>query len=401
MTVHYHTNKRGDSLIQLVLSLDYELFGNGSGDVRRDMIEPTRRLLSLCDRHGAKLSIFLEVGEYWAMKEAEAAGSLRLGYSPTREIERQLQEAVRRGHDVQLHLHPWWIGASFENGRWRLHPEYRCVTDLPNGLGAEGDVYSVVGVLDKGKCTLEEMIRPVCPDYQCQVYRAAMFWGQPSTDLIAGSRRAGLVADSSVIAGLQETHPVPTDYRHAPSAWGAWWTNADDIAASGSPGEGVIELPVYSRMLPYIYNFKGTKLATTLKRRKVERDNLHGHGMMDARKSTESTGGVLKKLFTVQPQKYDLCKMSAADMTAWLKHLIRDGRTRQAHRDAPVVMLGHSKDFWNDRNVNAFLERIVTEHREEVRFDTLAAVTRRIMNESELSFKNGNMLKSSSPAETS
>ena len=78
-------------MIHLVLSLDYEIFGNGSGDVRRNMIEPTDRLLALCNKYGAKLSIMLEVGEYWAMKRAEETGSLHLGYSPSREIEKQIK----------------------------------------------------------------------------------------------------------------------------------------------------------------------------------------------------------------------------------------------------------------------------------------------------------------------
>jgi hypothetical protein len=64
--------------VHLVLSLDYEMFGNGAGDVMRDVIQPTARLLRICDSHGAKLSILFEVGEYWAMKNAEEAGSLNL-----------------------------------------------------------------------------------------------------------------------------------------------------------------------------------------------------------------------------------------------------------------------------------------------------------------------------------
>lgn len=35
----------------LVLSLDYQIFCNGSGDIRCDMIEPADQLLSLCNRY--------------------------------------------------------------------------------------------------------------------------------------------------------------------------------------------------------------------------------------------------------------------------------------------------------------------------------------------------------------
>ncbi len=365
-------------MIHLVLSLDYEVFGNGSGDVRRDMIEPTRRLLALCDKHGAKLAIMFEVGEYWAMKQAEQAGTLCLGYSPSREIEEQLRDAAKRGHDVQLHLHPWWIGATFEQNQWRLNPQYLRVTDLPNGLGSEDDLLSVLGVLHAGKSTLETLIKPVCPDYECLVYRAAMFWGQPSNDLIVAMKRVGLAADSSVISGLHEVTPAPTDYRQAPSAMGFWWTSADDISQSGPAGEHIIEFPVHSRMRPYVCNLKWTKLRTTLQRRRAEKSNMHGHGMMEARKSRDPLGTLLKKLITSQPLKYDFCKLSAANMIRWLQHAVRSDTTGQTGADTPLVMLGHSKDFWNDRHLGTFLRFAKTQCSHHVRFGTLGDLTKRI-----------------------
>lgn len=358
-------------MIHLVLSLDYEIFGNGSGDVRRDMIEPTQRLLALCDRHGAKLTIMFEVAEYWAMKAAEEAGALRLDYSPSREIEEQIQDAAGRGHDVQLHLHPWWIGAAFEDNAWRLHPEYRGLDDLPNGVGVADDLFSVTGALAQGKQTLEALIRPIRPEYECLAYRAGAFWGQPSRTLIAGMKQAGLVADSSVVKGMYEASPSPMDYRQAEAETGYWWTGADDIALAGTPGENIIELPICSKMAPYLSNFKWTKLRATLKRRRQEQANVHGHGMMKARKSTDSSLRILKRLATKQPLKYDFCKLSAGDMMRWLRHLQWQDRTSRDSAGTPVVMIGHSKDFWNDKNLDAFLAYVRTKCEGSVCFSTL------------------------------
>jgi hypothetical protein len=366
-------------VIQLILSLDYEIFGNGAGDVRREMIEPTRRLLALCDGYGAQITVMFEVGEYWAMQEAENAGALRLDYSPSHEIEQQLQQAVRGGHDVQLHLHPWWIDAHFTGDGWQLHPEYRRLTDLPHGTGSEDDPLSLVGALCRGRHTLEAIVKPMRPEYTCGVYRAAMFWGQPSGELIGGLRQAGLVADSSVIPGLYETAPVPTDYREAPSAAGYWWTSAHDIGRSGPRGKHLLEFPVYSRLRPYVCNFKWTKLCTTVKRRLAEQTNPSGHGMMGARKSSDSFAQVLRKLGTRQPWKYDFCKLSTGDMIRGLRRAIRDDRRVEDDVGTPVVMLGHSKDFWNDANLKAFLRFVQDECKTGVRFSTLGELTTRIL----------------------
>jgi hypothetical protein len=131
-----------------------------------------------------------------------------------------------------------------------------------------------------------------------------------------------LAADSSVISGWHETVPVFTDYRPAVAAAGCWWTSAEDICQAGPIGEHILEFPVYSRLRPYVCNFKWTKLYATLRRRRQEKSNTHGHGMMEARQSTEPVGQILRRLGTLQPWKYDFCKLSANDMIRGLRRLM-------------------------------------------------------------------------------
>ncbi len=83
-------------MIYLILTADYEIFGNGTGDVRCCVINPTNRLLNLCDRYGAKLTLFFEVCEYWAFRQAQTEGKLNhLDYNPAAEMARQAQDAVK------------------------------------------------------------------------------------------------------------------------------------------------------------------------------------------------------------------------------------------------------------------------------------------------------------------
>ena len=48
----------------------------------RDVVDPTRRLLDICERHGVKMTIMFEVGEYWAFERHEDQLRRDLGYSP-------------------------------------------------------------------------------------------------------------------------------------------------------------------------------------------------------------------------------------------------------------------------------------------------------------------------------
>jgi hypothetical protein len=45
----------------------------------------------------------------------------------------------------------------------------------------------------------------------------------------------------------------------------------------------------------------------------------------------------------------------------------------------PVVVLGHSKDFWNDRHLEVFLRFIKEDCQGKVCFSTLGEFTRRIL----------------------
>ncbi len=366
-------------MIQLVLSLDYEIFGNGAGDVMRDVVRPTERLLDICDRHGAKLTIMFEVGEYWAFERYDDQLRRDLGYSPCGVMKAQIVEAIQRGHDVQLHLHPWWIGAALSGGIWSLRPQCRLINHIPTELSPGDDLPSAASVLYEGKSTLQKMVRHVCSDYECLVYRAAMFWGQPSRELIAGLRKAGLAADSSVVPGLYERFPVPTDYRSVPSQSGYWWTSADDIGQQGAEGQEIVEFPVYARLRPYVCNLKLTKLLATLRRRSAEKTDMHGHGMTEARRSTDSAGQILRKLGTRQALKYDFCKLSAQDMIRGLYRATKDDRTEEDAIGMPVVMLGHSKDFWNDRHLDEFLCFVTSQRQAQVSFATLGELTKAIV----------------------
>jgi len=362
-------------LLHLILTLDYEIFGNGSGDVLRDVIRPTDRLLNTCDAHGAKLTIMLDVGEYWAFERHAEELHRNLGYSPAEEMRRQVIGAIRRGHDVQLHLHPQWIGAEYENGEWRLSNAHWRLADLPGGLGDEGQITSIVGALHAGKRTLEAMIQPVKADYRCVCFRAGGFYAQPSRGLIDAMKRTGLIADSSVVTGHKTDVPFEVDYSDVVAGKEAWWTTDTDIAQEGHAGRNIFEVCVSSRMESYWKSLKMTKLRATIKRGRIEQASCAGRKGNRMIRSVPSLWIVLRKLFNRHDSAFDFCKLSRRDMC---------NRIKEAGRSAerPIVLIGHSKDFFNDREFDRFLGKV--KHEDGITFETLSQfVETAILSESE------------------
>jgi len=373
-------------LIDLILSLDYEIFGNGAGDVMRDIIEPTNRLLNICERYGAKLTIMFEVAEYWAFKEVE--DRIDLGYSPAQVMAEQAQNVISRGHDVQLHLHPQWIGAELDDRTWHVRMNQWCIADLPHGLGDYGDEYSIMGALSKGKHTLESLLCPIKSTYECVAFRAGGFHIQPSRHVIAAMKAVGLLIDSSVVQRLYVQSPGwCCDFRDAVSNYGYWWTSADDVCRSGPDHEQILELPVYSIMQLYLTNLRWSKLRAELKRRKLEScypDTIKQAGGI---RSTYKITQVLQKLTSMHPIIVDFCKLNARTMVKAVEEAISTNchSSDGTERTVPVVLIGHSKDFWNDGHLDRFLStmRSFSMHKGEIKFSTFTDVAKQLGSTSE------------------
>jgi len=368
-------------LIHLILSLDYEIFGNGAGDVMRDIIQPTDRLLDICDKHGAKMSIMFEVGEYWAFERYDNQLRKNLDYSPYEQMKNQAIDAVRRGHDVQLHLHPQWIGARYDKGVWQLCNSYWRLADLPGGLGSKSQITSITGALHAGKQTIEDIIKPVKADYECVCFRAGGFYAQPSRNIISAMKKVGLQADSSVVKSYKTSTPFEVDYSHVKTDKAAWWTTDTELTAEGKPGENIVELSVSSRMQPYWKNFKKTKIRAALKRRRAERASHGNHTTDRDISSVPDCRTVLKKLLRNCSSTFDFCKLSSGNMLRRIKE-------NSKYPEQPIVMIGHSKDFVNDREFDKFLAALC--QNENVNFQNMSDYVRQ-------AFK---LLEISSPSET-
>src|SRR5690242_445995 len=158
----------------VVLSVDYEIFGNGEGDVRQHVIDPTERMARLCEKYGAPLTVFFEVEEYLAFEKFREALSKQLGYDPAALIRQQIIGLAKRGHDIQLHLHPQWHRADYQNGKWILEREKMTVDSL---FETQDETDKFIAAR---KAVIETMLAAAAGKQQTvTVYRAGAFSAQP------------------------------------------------------------------------------------------------------------------------------------------------------------------------------------------------------------------------------
>lgn len=215
----------------LIFSNDWELFGDGSGDYWEIQHRRLRQLLDAAAEFGARITVMAEIGQQWAHR--------RLGEQESwaREIadawDRTLVDTLQQGSDVQLHLHPQWLGARWSEGKWQLNFEHWA---LPSLGGRQ-----IVDVLQQGKRYLESLLQPVRPAYRTVLFRAGAFCIEPAEQAITALRAAGFLADTSVTKGLHD--PRFYDYRRAPSHVLPWEVDRTSVARAGQ-GTGIVELPI-------------------------------------------------------------------------------------------------------------------------------------------------------------
>lgn len=366
-------------MINLIITLDYEIFGNGTGGVKKQIIQPTDRLLDICDKWNAKLTIMFEIGEYWAFKKAEKEGKLEgLNYRSAELMEKQAKDAIKRGHDVQLHLHPQWIGAEYINGYWKLNFDFWRLPNLPHGLGSKDDIYSIKGALYKGKTDLEKMLKTIDKNYRCLGFRAGGWCIQPEKNVITAMKDIGIKADTSVFKGGYTSNRTYYDFRNAANNYGYWWTKEDNICQEGDKGKNIIEIPIYTLPRLFISNFKWTRLKGMLKRKKEK--SLKNKNSNDQAKQDKSIDykKILKNLFRKYPIKWDFCYLSHRDLYSYLKKIVKNESINSSDMEIPVVMIGHSKSFFNERNFDVFLKKVKRNYINKgiVKFETIQNLVR-------------------------
>ena len=102
---------------KVIFSFDYELFfGYRSGTVIKTLIEPTNMLMYKLEQNGFRGNFFID---YLMFRRLEELANEDRARADLELLKNQVVDMVRRGHRIELHLHPHWIDAKFNgDGTW-------------------------------------------------------------------------------------------------------------------------------------------------------------------------------------------------------------------------------------------------------------------------------------------
>jgi peptidoglycan/xylan/chitin deacetylase (PgdA/CDA1 family) len=308
-------------MIECIFTLDYEIYGSGEGSLRDLVLDPTQRLAQLFQEFGAPFVVFAEALEFAKMEETQSDPD-------TAAVRAQLRELRAAGHEIALHLHPWWANAQYADGRWHLDWSERKISTLePERV--EAIVSGAIRYLRDGLGD---------PTFTPLSFRSGLLVMQPTAVIVNTLARRGVRVDSSVFKGGR-AHRLGLDYRPALGNNG-FWRFGSDINVPDPHGT-LWEIPIHTQMVPF-WQMLGRK------RLKLHKKTL------SSSQGTSLSHHWRDFLRFRYPRKLDFCRMTFAEMREAMGVVLTEQGARPEQRSL-IVAIGHSKDFVDSEAIRRFL----------------------------------------------
>ena len=229
---------------KIILSYDYELFfGDKSGTVQKTLIEPTNFILDAMDSVNAKANFFVD----WLMlKYLKETNTVRTN-EDYKLIVDQLHNMIRRGHRIELHIHPHWVDAKYNgDGTW----------DFSNFKHYSLNSFSeneIINMFVEGTKLLTNIAKEIDPEYELVAFRAGGWAVQPFNLLRKAFEKTGIKIDSSVAIGIAGQNQYSSyDFSNVNTSSKELYRFDSDVTYEVKNGH-FIEVPIstYSRNIIY------------------------------------------------------------------------------------------------------------------------------------------------------
>lgn len=309
-------------MIEFVFTLDYEIFGDGSGSLKEHVLEPAKSLLKLFQEWNAHFVLFVEAAELEVINNEKSDPAIL-------SVLEQVHEFYRSGHEIGLHLHPQWYRAKRESGKWRLDISEYNLCLLPEDR--------IRQIIARSIAFLRQVLKS--HDYSPFSFRAGNWLFQPTQTVARVLSEYGIRIDSSVFKGgfLPD---FGIDYR--PALNNAWfWRFSRDAVIAEEKGL-LLEVPIYARMVPVWKMITFKRLALQIKKTPAAYND-------GARIKTARNIAGLK-----YPMKLDFCKMTRKELVSMLNRIIHEDKSAPSEYH-PVVAIGHTKDLRDITPINYLL----------------------------------------------
>jgi len=342
--------------IAIITSVDYELFGDGTGVVFREQIATTKYLCKLVQPYNVKLTIMFEYAQYLAY-EKYAYENCKFSEANA-VIREQLIKLVLSGHDVQLHYHAQWHDAIYnaERGEFELNLNTVDISRL--------EYMEITTILRKGKIFLETLLQPYKKEYVCVAFRAGSWAVKNEEKLCQALIECGFKVDSSVVPNVKfDEGYVSFKYEHCPHRYHYWYLDRQ-LSKKFTKNKKLIEIPIYTIKDNFAFfkymNIKSLKLKFLIN--KLYKHNISRNAMNFFEK-------VMKKIFR-NYYMADINSMTSKTLINMIEQVISDDDFKDEDI-IPVMLVGHSKSSYYMNDICLFYDYLNHKYGKNIEYWTL------------------------------
>jgi hypothetical protein len=347
--------------IHLAFVDDWELSGDGSGDPHELQFAPMRRLVEIYNARNIRGSFNAEVLQQLTFRQFQDQHPELKALAD--EWDDSVRETFRQGHDVQLHIHPQWSKAEYEDSKWKLNGDWSILNYTAEEARA---------LIARGKEYLENLLRPLDPNYAIVSFRSGSWCIAPSPFMLSLLSDFGIVFDMSIVGGVRyQTRRIELDYSNCEEDFLPYYPSMTDARRVSDKPEPIVCLPTnhfYGSRRSTLQHHVG-KLSAKFKNRtsshddsKVNGRSVKTYGHEWAQTSHDST---LRRVYDKGIVPYvkgrhlisDLAQLDYSLMTEMLDSIRRRARA-SGLKEIPVILENHTKDLRDFSHIDRFVSDV-------------------------------------------
>ncbi|SRR6266436_2220966 len=363
--------------IYLAFVDDWEVRGNGTGDPRVLQFEPMQKLVKIFNNYRIRGSFNVEVMQQLAYRKDE-------GRFPELKViadewEHVVMESFRQGHDIQLHLHPQWSDADYQDhGNWKLDGDWSIINYPSQQIRA---------MIVSGKQYLETLLRKVDPGYACVSFRAGSWCAAPSDSLLPILSDLGFAFDMSIVAGIRyDTTQIKLDYVSCQEPFLPYYPDMRDARRVSRSVEPIVCIPTNTFPTPRLILARAAlrRIVRKLGKRNTVTIPAASRGRSANEWTNKAESGavgaarkLLKRYILGQTEISDLAQMNYEMMRRMLVHIRRQA-ARSGLARVPIILENHTKDIYDFSDIERFVADVA--RCQDVKTVTLAEIAHGLRN---------------------
>lgn len=215
----------------ILLEDDWELRGNGVGNVRELQHIPSLFLMDLCEKLNIKMTFMVDVAQQLKFIEYQEHPEIKSQKELWDETVRLMKQ---RGFDVQLHLHPQWLNAQYHDKNFYVSDNWNIGTY---------DEASRKKLIDDSIKYLNDLLKPIDSEYIVNSFKSGAWGLQPSGGILNDLYNKGIKLVIAVRKGLLMPN-LGVDYRMLEEDTLPYYPVFKDITKVAQENTGVISFPL-------------------------------------------------------------------------------------------------------------------------------------------------------------